>query len=241
MERLRFCPSLLLAVLLAAPAFAYQDSSQAIYGGAISGRVTLTGTAPKPSPLVITKDRDVCGRKPLYDQSLLVGPDGGIADAVVTLPVIVSGKPFKAESAVKFDQVNCEYVPHVAVFPAGSTVDILNSDGILHNIHTYSRKNPALNLAQPGFKREIQVTIDRPEVIHVECDAHNWMSGWWYVTGNPYYAVTDQSGNFSIKDIPPGTYTVEVWQEKLGRQRRSVAVKAGATTTADFRFPVVRH
>ncbi|HVN63157.1 MAG TPA: carboxypeptidase regulatory-like domain-containing protein, partial [Candidatus Binataceae bacterium] len=123
---------------------------------------------------------------------------------------------------------------HVLAFPAGSTVDIVNSDGILHNIHTYSTVNPAFNMAQPKFKKVIKKQIDKPEVFKVGCDAHGWMHGWWYVTDTPYFAVTDDSGNFSIKDVPPGDYTIEVWQEKLGTQDQKVSVKDGATATSDF-------
>ena len=68
----------------------------------------------------------------------------------------------------------------------------------------------------------------------MSCDAHNWMHGWWFVAGNPYYAVTDDKGNFTINDVPPGTYTLEVWQEKLGTKTRSVTVEPGKAITVDF-------
>ncbi|HXR25735.1 MAG TPA: carboxypeptidase-like regulatory domain-containing protein, partial [Candidatus Binataceae bacterium] len=80
----------------------------------------------------------------------------------------------------------------------------------------------------------ISVTIAQPEAIHVTCDAHNWMEGWWYVVGNPYYAVTDASGHFAIANVPPGTYTIQVWQEKLGTMTHKVTVAAGKSISADF-------
>ena len=146
--------------------------------------------------LDVSKDRDVCGVHPLYDQSLLVGADRGIANVVVTIPGVTRGAPLKPETVVRFDQKGCEYTPHVAVFPAGSTVEVINSDGILHNIHTESIANPVLDMAQPGFKKTIRVTIAKPEAIKVTCDAHNWMEGWWYATSNPYYAITDTHGRY---------------------------------------------
>lgn len=203
-------------------------------GGTIVGMVKFAGRPPAPRELEVTKDLDVCGAHKLYDQSLIVGKNGGIANAVVTLPDIAAGKPLKSERNVKFDQKGCEYAPHVAVFPAGSTVDIINSDGILHNIHTDSEANPVVDIAQPGFKKSITVTVAKPEAIKVSCDAHNWMEGWWYVTANPYYAKTRRGGRFAITDVPPGTYTVRVWQEKLGTVSRKVTVKPGQTVTADF-------
>ncbi len=135
---------------------------------------------------------------------------------------------------VKFDQKGCDYVPHVLAFTAGSTVDIINDDGILHNIHTYSTKNPSFNMAQPKFKKVIQQKVEQPEVIRVTCDAHGWMHGWWVATDTPYFAVTDDKGNYEIKDVPAGNYTITVWHEKLGTQDQKVDVKDGASATTNF-------
>lgn len=203
-------------------------------GGSITGTIRYAGAPPKPAQLEVSKDREVCGAQPLYNQSLLVGPDGGIANAVVTIPGLKGGAPRKPENAVRFVQKGCEYLPHVAVFPAGSTVEVTNADGILHNIHTESVANPVLDMAQPGFKKTIRVTIAKPEAIEVTCDAHNWMEGWWYATSNPYYALTDAHGHYAMNNVPPGTYQLQVWQEKLGVETRPVTVKPAASTVADF-------
>ncbi len=219
------CAAIAIALGLAA----YQAAAD--NGGTISGTVKYDGTAPAPKKVEVTKDKEVCGLKPHFEEDLIVSSSGGIANAVV---VLKDAKGTVKPEEVKFDQKGCDYSPHVLAFPAGSTVDIMNDDGILHNIHTYSKANPPFNMAQPKFKKEIKQTIAKSEVIKVSCDAHGWMHGWWYVTDTPYYAVTDDSGNFTIKDVPPGNYTIEVWQEKLGTQDQKVDVKAGATATADF-------
>ncbi|MGH7931704.1 MAG: carboxypeptidase regulatory-like domain-containing protein [Candidatus Binataceae bacterium] len=220
-------------VFFASGAWAYTTEAVSD-GGTISGVVKFDGQAPKPKRLEISKDKDVCGAKPLYEQSLLVGKNGAIRNAIVTLTGISKGEPLKPASGVEFDQKDCEYVPHVVVFPAGSTVDIINSDGILHSIHSESKINPVIDMAQPGFKRKITVKIEKPEIIKVGCDAHNWMVGWWYVTANPYYAITGADGRFTIANVPPGAYTLQVWQEALGTETQKVSVKPGATVTADF-------
>jgi plastocyanin len=217
---------------LSVSAFAYEAITVSD-GGTISGIVKLDGAAPPPKALTVTKDKQVCGIKPHFQQDLVVGSGGGIANAVVVITDISKGAAVKP-AEVKFDQKGCQYEPHVLAFPAGSTVEVLNSDGILHNIHTYSTKNAAFNMAQPKFKKVIKVTPAQPELIKVTCDAHGWMSGWWYVTDNPYYAVTDEKGSFTMKDVPPGDYTLEVWQESLGKQDQKVSVKAGAAATANF-------
>src|SRR3972149_3425312 len=175
---------------LSVSAFAYEAITVSD-GGTISGTVKLDGAAPPPKALTVTKDKEVCGLKPHFQQNLVVGSDGGIANAVVSLTDISKGAAAKP-AEVTFDQKGCQYVPHVLAFAAGSTASATNSDGILHNVHSYSTKNPAFNMAQPKFKKVIKVTPAQPEVIKVTCDAHGWMSGVWDVTGNPYYAVTDE-------------------------------------------------
>lgn len=200
-------------------------------GGTISGTVKYDGTAPKPKQLEVTKDKEVCGLKLHFEQDLVVGSGGGLANAVV---VVKGAKGAAKPGVVKFGQKGCQYEPHVLAFPAGSTVDIMNEDGILHNIHSYSKANAAFNMAQPKFKKEIKKQIDKPEIIKLTCDAHGWMRGWWFVTDTPYFAVTDDKGNFTIKDVPAGDYTVEVWQEKLGTQDHKADVKDGQTATVNF-------
>jgi plastocyanin len=200
-------------------------------GGTISGTVKYDGTAPAPKPVEVTKDKEVCGLHQHFTEDLIVDPSGGIANAVV---IVKGAKGDLKPGEVKFDQKGCDYVPHVLAFPAGSTVDITNSDGILHNIHTYSEKNPSFNMAQPKFKKVIEQKVEKPEVIKVTCDAHGWMHGWWVATDTPYFAVTDDKGNYSITGVPPGDYTVEVWQEKLGTDDQKASVKDGATATTNF-------
>ncbi|MBV8360492.1 MAG: carboxypeptidase regulatory-like domain-containing protein [Deltaproteobacteria bacterium] len=224
-----------------AATFAYSSQLETLRDdGTISGVVEYGGPPPSPVPLAITKDREVCGTSLVYDQSLVVGRDRGVTNAVVAVVDIAQSQPPKPEPAVRFDQKGCQYIPHVAVFPAGSTVVILNSDGILHNIHTESIVNPVIDLAQPGFKKEIRVTIEKPEIIKVTCDAHNWMEGWWYVTATPYYAITDGHGHYAIHNVPPGTYTLRVWQERLGTQTQRVVVKPNAATVADFTLKSIK-
>jgi plastocyanin len=200
-------------------------------GGTISGTVKYDGTAPAPKPVEVTKDKEVCGLHQHFQEDLIVGSDGGIANAVV---IVKGAKGDMKPADVTFDQKGCDYVPHVLAFPAGSTVKIVNSDGILHNIHTYSTANPSFNMAQPKFKKTIEQKVEKPEVIKVTCDAHGWMHGWWVATDTPYFAVTDDKGNYTIKDVPAGDYTVEVWQEKLGTDDQKASVKDGAAATTNF-------
>jgi plastocyanin len=227
------------SLVLSAAIFALPVSSMAQYkagdvkdGGSISGTVKYKGTAPAPKKLEVSKDKEVCGKTPKVDQSLVVN-NGNLANAVVTITDIKSGKKIDAKK-VTLDQKGCEYQPHVLAFPAGSTVEILNPDGILHNVHSYSKVNSPFNIAQPKFKKTLEQKIDKPEAIEVKCDVHGWMQGWLVATESPYVAVTDNSGNFKLTDVPPGSYTVEVWHEKLGKNTQKVTVKAKEDAKVSF-------
>jgi plastocyanin len=216
----------------AASAHAYEGGPVS-GGGTISGTVKFQGQAPARKPIEVTKDKEVCGQHEILTEDLIVGPNGGLENAVVSITNITKGKPFDKTEPV-FDQKGCKYVPHVLLFPPGSTVKINNDDGILHNIHTYSTKNPPINRAQPKFKKTIEEKFDQPEIIKVACDAHGWMQGWMIVEDNPYYAVTDASGNYKLTDVPPGDYELKVWHGKLGEKTAKVTVPSGGQATANF-------
>jgi plastocyanin len=201
-------------------------------GGTISGTVKFKGTAPAPKKLDVSKDKEVCAKTPKLDQSLVVN-NGNLANAVVTITDIQKGKKIELKKVV-LDQQGCEYHPRVSAFPAGTTVEILNPDGILHNVHSYSKVNSPFNLAQPKFKKSMEVKIDKPEIIEVKCDVHGWMQGWLVATENPYVAVTDNSGNFKLVDVPAGTYNVEVWHERLGKTSQKVTVKGKEDAKVNF-------
>jgi len=201
-------------------------------GGTISGTVKFKGTAPAPKKLDVSKDKEVCGKTPKTDPSLIVS-NGNLANAVVTITDIQKGKKI-ATQKVKLDQKGCEYQPHVLAFPAGTTVEILNPDGILHNVHSYSKVNSPFNQAMPKFKKTLDVKIDKPEVIELKCDVHGWMHGWLVSAPTPYVAVTDNSGAFKLTDVPAGSYTVEVWHEKLGKSTQKVSVKAKEDAKVNF-------
>jgi plastocyanin len=201
-------------------------------GGTISGVVKFKGTAPAPKKLEITKDKEVCAKSAKTDPSLIVS-GGNLVNAVVSITDIKKGKKMEPQK-VTMDQNGCEYKPHVLAMTAGSSVDILNPDGILHNIHSYSKANSPFNLAQPKFKKTISVKIDKPEAINLKCDVHGWMSAWIFVAPNPYFSVTDNSGSFKLTDVPAGTYNVEVWHETLGKVSQKVTVKAKEEAKVTF-------
>jgi plastocyanin len=224
--------SAVLSVLPATAMAAYQGGDVKD-GGTISGTVKFKGTAPAPQKLDVSKDKEVCAKTPKLDQSLVVN-NGNLANAVVTITDITKGKKIEVKK-VTLDQKGCEYHPHVLAFPVGTTVEILNPDKILHNIsNSKSKANPTFNDAMPPYRKTLPKKFDKPEVIEIKCDVHGWMHGWLVVTENPYFAVTDDSGSFKLTDVPPGTYTVELWHEKLGKTSQKVTVKAKEDAKVNF-------
>jgi len=200
-------------------------SVQAAGGGAISGKIVLVGDVPAAKKLKVTKDNEKCGSE-VTAEDLVVAPDRGIQNAVVTV-LGQKGTVTKPDNPPTLDQKGCVFRPHVLIVPVNTGVDILNSDGILHNFHTQSSKNTPINRAQPGFRKRLAETFGQPEIIKVNCDAHSWMSAWIVVTDHPYIAASDAGGMFKISDVPPGNHTIEIWHETLGKITKTVSVKAG--------------
>jgi len=217
-----------VAALVAAVALLGSVSPAHAQGGTIVGEVKVTGTPPAPKTIKVNKDTEVCGpEKKIVD--VAVGPGNGLANAVVA---VTDAKGAKAAKKAVLDQKGCEFRPPVLVMAPGE-VDILNSDGVLHNIHTFSTVNPSINKAQPKFKKTMTEKFDKPEVIKVQCDAHSWMHGWIMVTENPA-ATTDEKGSFKLENVPAGKHKVEVWHPVLGKQTKEVDVKAGQEAKVSF-------
>lgn len=213
------------------------EAMDVVDGGTITGVVTFDGAVPKMKKLVVTKDVNVCGKADHFDESLVVSATNGLANVVVKITSIAEGKGFDALGAsFQVDQNGCAFIPHITLVPAGTKLTILNSDGVLHNIHTHSEINKSVNIAQPGFKKKMTQTFKEAEIIRIACDVHNWMGGYIAVVDHPYYAVTDANGNFEISGVPAGSYTLEYWQESLGTKTAEVTVTAGASVEANAMF-----
>jgi hypothetical protein len=193
--------------------------------GVLRGKVLFQGNPPAPEKLLIVKDVAVCGKTTHTDERLIVGKGGGIRNAVVSVVGVKNGKqPRTSGRDFVLEQKSCSYVPHVLLLPVGATLRILNEDGVLHNIHSFSTLNKPFNIAQPKILRELKRSFTVPERIALRCDVHGWMNAWVIVTGDAYQALTDDEGNFEISGIPPGRYTVKCWQEELGEQSAEITV-----------------
>jgi plastocyanin len=195
-------------------------------GGTIEAEVKYNG-APVIEKLKINKDTEQCGTEAVIEK-VVVGGNKGLANVVVSVP----GAKGATKAKAVIDQKGCKFVPHVVTMQPGE-IEIKNSDGILHNIHTYSTANPAINKAQPKFRKTMTEKLEKPEVVKFTCDVHSWMLGWVAVVPGPA-AVTDGNGVAKVENVPAGKHKVEVWHETLGKQEKDVEVKAGQTTKVSF-------
>jgi hypothetical protein len=213
----------------ASPAQAYEEAAVE-NGGTITGKVTYDGRVPTRT-ILPTKDQQVCGQM-REEPEVMVGPDGGVQDAVVYLVGVEQGKGWPAEAQEPvLDNKECRFVPHLQAIPAGA-LGVHNSDPILHNTHGFYGRRTAFNIALPNQGQTIDVDLERTGQVRIECDAHGWMRGWVYVVDNPYYAVTGEDGTFEITEVPPGEYTLVADQAYTGPVEVEVAVEAGATVEA---------
>jgi hypothetical protein len=208
--------------------------------GVVSGTVHFTGTAPA-NPTVDMTEEPVCKAKytstPVDSQYIV--SNGGLGNAFV---YVKSGLPAGATYAppstpAVIDQKGCEYHPRVFGMQVGQKLEIRNDDPLLHNIKAVPHTNRGFNISQPAAGMTTTRSFDKEEVmVPFQCNVHGWMQAHAGVLSHPYYTVSSPDGKFTIKGLPPGTYTLEAWHEKLGTQTATVTVGKGETKTTDFNF-----
>ena len=213
-----------------------------VYGASsITGTVTFDGKVPALKPLAMEAD-PVCAKKhekPVPNEMLALGSGNTMGNIMVWVSKgLPAGKTFPTpKTPVVLDQKGCVYVPHVMGIMVGQTYRILNSDGVLHNIHTLPKVNPSFNKGMPPTLKEATTVFNKPEeVFHIKCDVHPWMSAWIAVFTHPFFSVTGTDGKFNISGLDPGTYEITAWHERLGTQTASITVGANETKAQNFKF-----
>ena len=209
----------------------------------ISGTVTFDGKTPTLKPLAMDAD-PVCAKKhtgPVPNELLVLGSGNTMGNIMVWVSKgLPPGKTYPApKTPVVFDQNGCQYKPHVMGIMVGQPYRILNSDGILHNIHTLPKINASFNKGMPATVKEAITNFPKAETMfNIKCDVHPWMSAYLGVFTHPFFSVTSTDGKFTISGLDPGTYEITAWQERLGTQTASVTVAANETKTQAFKFAV---
>jgi plastocyanin len=201
--------------------------------------VRLTGKLPG-NPIIRMGMDPMCSKmnagKRVVQQYVVATIDGSVANVFVRLKGNVPQTPVPTQPVV-IDQQACIYTPRVVGARVGQTVQVKNSDMLLHNVDGLSGKNNGFNIAQPRAGLVYEFKPKNEEImLHLKCDVHNWMNAYVGIVTNPYFSVSNTMGTFEIDRVPPGTYMLEAWHERFGVVSKPVTVKAGAVATVDFDY-----
>jgi plastocyanin len=209
----------------------------------ITGSVTFDGKPPALKALSMDAD-PACAKKhskPAANEMLVLGSGNTMGNIMVYVSKgVPAGKTYPVpKTPVVMDQDGCQYKPHVMGIMVGQAYRILNSDGILHNVHTLPKINKSFNAGMPATRKEATTQFDKPEPMFlIKCDVHPWMGAYIGVFTHPFFSVTSTDGKFTISGLDAGTYEITAWHEKLGTQTASVTVSGTDTKTQNFKFAV---
>jgi len=210
------------------------------FAGTISGSIKFTGTAPENEILSMNADPTCVAahKEPVRAETVIVNSNGTLKNVFVYVKEGLEGKTFPAPAnTVTIDQQGCQYHPHVFGLQAGQSLEIINSDPTLHNVHSLAEKSKQFNLGMPIQGMKLKKKFEAPEImVKLKCDVHPWMSAFIGVLNHPFFSVSNDSGVFEIKDLPAGEYTIEAWHEKYGAQIQKVTVSEDVPAAVEFTF-----
>ena len=208
--------------------------------GNITGKISFTGAAPKLPAIKMSADpkcMKLHGGKDVPSQQVIVNPNKTLQYVFIYVKKGLEGKKFPTPTTkVTIDQQGCTYHPHVFGMMANQQLEIVNSDATLHNIHAQPKNSKQFNVAQPKPGKRTETFAKAEVMVKIKCDVHSWMAAYVGVLDHPFYAVSDDKGVYTIKNLPPGQYEIEAWHEKLGTKTMSVTVGASDIKTADFSY-----
>jgi plastocyanin len=210
----RILTALAAALVLSSAHFAHAED-----WGNLKGRFIYDGAAPAPKALTIDKDQQVCGNKGLVDESLLVGPNGGLANVAIWIKSKVKAHPDydkTADATVVLDNKGCRFEPHVAAVRVGQTLQIKNSDPVAHNTNIAGRFLQTNPLIAAGSTSDVKVEAAENVPAMVSCNIHPWMKARVVLKSSPYVAVSGKDGSFEIKNLPAGELEFVVYHERSG-------------------------
>jgi len=208
--------------------------------GSITGKVVLDGTPPPPK--TIDMGAEVACQKaystPAVFPEIVTGPHGSLANVAVYVKSGLGNYKFDVpKDPVVLAQEGCMYDPHVLALMVGQPLQVVNDDPVLHNIHVVARENHSWNRSETAGMEPFEETFSHPELaVVIKCNVHPWMRAFAFIFDHPYFDVTTKTGAFDLKNLPPGTYTIEAWQEKYGAQDQTVTIGPKESKAITFTF-----
>lgn len=208
--------------------------------GVITGFIRFSGRKPHPKAIDMSSE-PACVEAhhgKAYDESLVVGEKGALANVFVYIKSGLEGKTFETPAQpVTIDQSGCWFRPRVQGIQVGQTLKVVNSDPVTHNIHPMAHINREWNHSQGAGDPPISRRFLKPEImVPIKCNIHSWMHAYIGVLDHPYFAVSGKDGHFEIGNVPPGNYVIEAWQEKLGVQDQKITVTPSGKVETTFSF-----
>jgi plastocyanin len=209
--------------------------------GSIAGRIVFDGKPPAAKPIMMSFDQTCvqgAGPNP-QSEAVIVAADGGVKNVFVHIKSgLDDAYSFEVPSKPAIlDQKGCIYQPRVIGVRVGQPLEISNSDTTMHNVHSMPIVNQEFNKSTPvKGSRTTQIFTTAEVPVRFMCNVHNWMAAWVGVVPHPFFAVSDDTGAFSIAGVPPGKYVVEAWHEKFGTQTAEITVGEKQNGTLTFTF-----
>jgi plastocyanin len=231
--------ALIFATLISAPHTVRAGSPPTTTGATVRGSVHFEGKVPAGKAISMLAD-PVCAKQhssPLMAQEVVADAKGDLQNVIVFVSEGLGDRTFDAPTEpVVVEQKGCMYQPHVLAVRANQTLQLVNDDATSHNIHPVPANNREWNKAEPPGSK-LEDSFAREEIaIPVKCNVHPWMRGYIAVFKHPYFAVTGKDGGFDLSNLPPGTYTIKAWHEKLGSSTQTVTLGANETKEINFVF-----
>lgn len=234
-----------LTACLSAEAWAY-EVGPVKEGATVRGSVTVSGTVPAPKEFELRRypDHEYCsklsdGRGYRRLREVTFRPDGALKDVVVAVEGVKRGKPF-TDAEVEADL--CQFLPFVTVIGDTRQVTVFNRDPVPHDIQGLASDQTGNDMVFYRPSVETSGTTDLVQLAQgqkaftMQCSLHPYMQNWGYAVDNPYYAVTDATGSFSIEDLPPGTYRLTAWHPILGTQEQKLTVAPNEVVSLELSF-----
>jgi plastocyanin len=198
--------------------------------GVITGRIAFDGEPPPRTPVRMAADPNCTpAEAEALSETTIVAADGALQNVFVHVKDGLGDRIYETPATpVVLDQQGCRYEPHVFGVHVGQPIEVRNSDPTLHNVHAIPKANDEFNFGQQPSTPPMIRMFETPEIgVSFQCDVHGWMRAYANVVTHPFFDVTGEDGSFEIKGLPPGTYTIEAWHERLGTQTQQVTISEG--------------